>query len=244
MNLPWQIRFEVLPFEKALPKFQLEFGLGPTLIFIDQNGVKHLTRDVFTTLTRCKITDFMFFLASGYKHRFKDLAPEIVYPPDTPLHLAHRVVADTYREWAPKDMFVGSFSIEDDKSVNGLVFVSHHWRGIQKFLDAAWKLGGEADFDIEADTRQGSWDFETGASGFKQRKLDFFKEELFKAIASRRLRNERDVFLTCVANGFLPRTAKSVYERLMKEQVIKNTGENRPRISDIVMKKRPRTFEF
>jgi three-Cys-motif partner protein len=130
-SFEWAPQFESLDFADAFAKFHKEFGAGPTLVFIDQNGVKHLTQAVFQTLTKQPVTDFIFFVASSFKHRFGDLlAPEIKYPENTSYLDAHRVIADAYREWAPRDMYIGHFSIWKDRNIYGLVFGSHHWRGM------------------------------------------------------------------------------------------------------------------
>src|SRR5437016_4175652 len=83
---------------------------APTLMFIDQNGLKHLTRAVFEALARQPITDFIFFVASFFKHRFGDyLAPEIEYPRNSSHLEVHRLIADAYRAWAPIGFYLGHF---------------------------------------------------------------------------------------------------------------------------------------
>ena len=65
------------------------------------------------------------------------------------------------------------FSIKKKANIYGLVFGSHHWRGMQKFLEIAWKLDsscGEADYEMESDTVQGEMYFDQGRTGFKKRK--------------------------------------------------------------------------
>ena len=78
---PWQPRFESLEFRDAFANVRHEFTAGPTLVFIDQNGMKHITKAVFETLVQGGIVDFLFFTASSFKLRFGDLlAPEIKIP--------------------------------------------------------------------------------------------------------------------------------------------------------------------
>jgi three-Cys-motif partner protein len=246
-SLAWQPRFESLDFADAFQKVQSEIGQSPSLVFIDQNGVKHITRDVFNVLTKAATTDFIFFIASSAKWRFGELlAPEIELPENVPYTDVHRVLADRYREWATKGMFIGHFSIKKKANIYGLVFGSHHWRGMQKFLEIAWKLDsacGEADYEMEADTAQGQLYFEQGKSGFKKRKIEVFQDKLAELITSRSLGTDKDVFLHCLTNGFLPRVAKDVYIRLRAAGVLKNSRATLPRYSVDAMKS-PRTIEI
>lgn len=239
-SMPWQPRFGSLEFAQAIKEVQSELGAGPSLVFIDQNGVKHITRDVFNVLTKAATTDFIFFTASSAKWRFGDLlAPELKLPENVPYTEVHRVLADRYREWAPKGMFIGHFSIRKKANIYGLVFGSHHWRGMQKFLEIVWKLDpacGEADYQMEADTVQGQLYVEQGKPGFKKRKTELFQEELSELIPSSQLKTDADVFLHCLTNGFLPRVAKDVYIRLRDARVLKNAKATFPRYSADVMK--------
>ena len=246
-SLPWQPRFESFDFVDALDKVRNEIGVHPSLVFIDQNGVKHITRSVFNVLTHAGTTDFIFFTASSFKWRFGELvAPEIDFPENISYTDVHRVLADKYREWAPKDMFIGHFSIKKKSNIYGLVFGPHHWRGMQKFLEIVWTLDpdcGEADYEMESDSAQGEMYFEEGKTGFKKRKIDVFQERLSELIENRTVRTDKAVFLHCLTNGFLPRVARDVYIHLREDGVLKNAKAMFPRYSADAMKA-PRTIEI
>jgi hypothetical protein len=246
-SVPWQPRFESLDFAEAFKKVKSEIGMGPSLVFIDQSGIKHITRNVFNVLTQAGTTDFIFFTASSFKWRFGDLlAPEIDFPENVSYTDVHRVLADKYREWAPRGMFIGHFSIKKKSNIYGLVFGSHHWRGMQKFLEVVWKLDpacGEADYELEADTAQGEMYFEQGKTGFKKRKVEVFQAQLSELIADRTLTTDKAVFLHCLTNGFLPRVSKDVYMRLRDGGVLKNAKATFPRYSADAMES-PRKIEI
>lgn len=245
-SLPSQPRFESLDFADAFNSVGSEIGRNPSLVFIDQNGLKHVTRKVFDALTAAQTTDFLFFTASSFKQRFGDLlAPEIKLPASTSRLDVHRTLADAYRQWAPKGIFIGHFSLKKGTNVYGLMFGSHHWLGMLKFLEVAWKLDascGEADYELEQDTAQGIMDFEQGTTGFKKRKVEAFQERLKQTIAKGSLKTDDAVFLCCLENGFLPRVAKDVYTRLRDNGVVKNAKATFPRYSADVMKS-PRKIE-
>lgn len=245
-SAPWQPAFESLAFTEAFRKVRGQFGAAPAVVFIDQNGLKHVTPEVFHALTTAQTTDFLFFTASSFKRRFGDLlAPEISIPNNVPYSEIHRALADAYRQLAPKHMFIGHFSIKKDSNIYGLVFGSHHWRGMQKFLEIVWALDpacGEADYEIESDTSQGEMYFDEGRTGFKKRKTELFQEQLTQQIKDRLLATDADVFLNCITNGFLPRVARDVYKSLRQSGAIKNAKATFPRFSDEAMKA-PRRLE-
>jgi three-Cys-motif partner protein len=246
-NFPWRASFESLEFRDAFARVRSQFAAGPTLVFIDQNGMKHMTKAVFEALVQADTTDFLFFTASSFKLRFGDLlAPEIRIPDNVSYLEAHRALADQYREWAPRNVFIGHFAIKKGSNIYGLVFGSHHWRGLQKFLEIAWKLDadcGEANYELEQHTLQGVMDFEKGTTGFKKRKSEVFQEKLEELISAGTLKSDDAVFRYCLVNGFLPRVVKEVYIRLRDTGVLKNAKANFPRYSAEAMKE-PREFEI
>jgi len=143
-------------------------------------------------------------------------------------------------------MFIGHFSIKKKSNIYGLVFGSHHWRGMQKFLQVVWKLDpacGEADYEMEADTAQGEMYFDEGRTGFKKRKVEVFQQQLSELITSGVLTTDKAVFLHCLTNGFLSGVAKDVYARLHKSNILRNSRPTFPRCSADVMKE-PRKLQL
>ena len=236
-----------MEFQGAFEKAREEFGAGPSLVFIDQNGVKHITKAVFEVLTQADTTDFLFFTASSFKWRFGDLlAPEIAFPDQVSYLEVHRVLADLYRDWAPRNFYIGHFSIKKAPNIYGLIFGSQHWRGLQKFLEIAWKLDaqcGEADYELEQDTDQAVIDFEFGGMVFKKRKVEIFQDKLLDLISAGKLKTDEAVVLHCLVNGFLPRISKNVYIRLRNDGVLKNAKTTFPR-SSVEALKAPRRLEL
>jgi three-Cys-motif partner protein len=246
-QFPWTPRFECLDFQAAFEKVRHEFAGGPTLVFVDQNGMKHMTKAVSETLVQSGTTDFLFFKASSFKLRFGDLlAPEIQIPENVSYLEAHRALADQYRQWAPTNVFISHFAIQKGSNIYGLVFGSHHWRGLQKFLEIAWKLDatcGEADYELEPSAIQTEMDFDRGTVLYRKRKVEVFQEKLQQLISSGELSTDDAVFRYCLINGFLPRVAKNIYTHLRDTGVLKNPKLTFPRYSAEVTKA-PRNLEL
>jgi three-Cys-motif partner protein len=204
----------------------LMHGKTANLLFLDQNGVQQITEDIFQTIVRLPLTDFIFFISSAMVNRFKNL-PEIrKYVPVTDEGLSqmngsnvHRILADAYRRWIPDGLtyYLGSFSIKKGANVYGLVFGSGHPLGIDKFLKVAWKRGGDANFDIDRDgidPAQPSlfpeYDIPT--------KIKVFEKELAAALFARRLTTNKDVYLFALQNGMLATHARNALGSLVKTE--------------------------
>jgi three-Cys-motif partner protein len=201
-------------------------GKVANLLFLDQNGVKQITKSVFQTIVQLPKTDFLFFISSAMVNRFRD-QPEILdYVPVTDDDFSrmngtnvHRIVADAYRRWIPSGLeyYLGSFSIRKGPNVYGLIFGSGHPRGIDKFLTVAWKRGGDANFDIDGDgidPKQPSLlpEFD------KPKKITVFEREIESAVLEHRLRTNKAVYLFSLQNGMVARHARAALKLLVKDK--------------------------
>ena len=237
---PWLPDFRCLDFVDAFEEEIDQIGKGPSLVFMDQFGVKHVTETVFRRLTQCRQTDILFFIASDYKRRFGDLiSPELGIPESkidsTPRHEIHRLIASRYRRWAPEGYHVGHFSIKKDSNIYGLIFGSGHWRGMEKFVSIVWGLDsecGDANFPIEAERNQSEMDFGSPNPVFKKKKLELFKETLEADILAGEFKNDGEVFLHCITNGISPaRGAGELYKEMKESNHMSWTRGNGPRYS-------------
>ncbi len=130
-------------------------------LFLDQNGIKQITEEVFSKLISLKQTDFLFFISSSYIKRFSEVEEFKKYLKINKQDLEgksyyhiHRFVLDYYRSKIAdrKSYFLAPFSIKKPSGIYGLIFGTNHTLGIEKFLHVCWKhdkLTGEANFDID-----------------------------------------------------------------------------------------------
>lgn len=210
-------------FEKWKPLMQ---GKVANLLFLDQNGVDQITKPIFQSIVKLPTTDFLFFISASLLNRFKK-KPEIrKYLPikDEDLGLmngtnVHRLLANAYLRWIPSGVqyFLGSFSIKKGANVYGLVFGSKHPLGIDKFLQVAWKHGGDANFDIDGDDidpEQPSLFSEFD----KPKKIKVFEKELEKEIFDRDLKTNKEIYLFALRNGMLASHAKDALNLLVKNE--------------------------
>lgn len=214
------------------PEFKRDDSHGiktANLLFLDQNGTKQITREVFADIISAPRTDFLFFIASSYIHRFKDQPQNVEPAPIEPrdfvgmtMKNAHRKVCDAYRRLVPStwDYYLAPFSIAKDygSNVYGLVFGSRHPLGIDKFLKICWTedpLTGEANYDIDDDNiipgQMTFWEE-------KPKKLTVFERCLSEKVLSGALPTNTAVYKYALNNGFRSSHAKDVLAKLVKEK--------------------------
>ena len=228
ISLP-KVEFAVMKkkFQSAFEQWEpYMHGRVANLLFLDQNGVKQITKTVFQAIAELPKTDFIFFISSSSVNRFRSV-PEIRgYVPVTEEDFSrmngtnvHRIMAEAYRRWIPEglDYYIGSFSIRKGANVYGLVFGSGHPLGIDKFLKVAWKHGGDANFDIDKDGIDPDQP-SLFPEYMKPTKISVFEEEFEAAVRERRLRTNKDVYLFTLQNGMLASHARNALKLLIKDK--------------------------
>jgi three-Cys-motif partner protein len=200
-------------------------------LFLDQNGIKQITEDVFKQIIELKQTDFIFFISSSYIRRFADSESFQKYLKITKQELQdksyyhiHRIVLEYYRTLIPNDKkyYLAPFSIRKTSGIYGLIFGSNHIYGLEKFLNVCWKhdkLTGEANFDIDNE----KIDIQK-PSLFEQfnipQKIQVFEQNLKNKILSGVLTTDLSIYTFSLEEGFLPKHANKVLEELNNSKKI------------------------
>lgn len=237
---PYKIELDNLEFKDAYNKKALSMGKfqSANLVFLDQNGIKHITEGVFRYLINVRRTDFLFFMSSSTIKRFCDhpniiqhikLSPEEVEK--THYYQIHKLVLEFYQSLVPanKEMYLAPFSLMKKPNIYGLIFGSTHVLGMEKFLKTCWKMDkerGEANFDIDNDKiKEGQVDLFTGELT-KPKKVEFFEKDLAEKICNSELKNDKEVYLFTITNGFLPSHANGVLNTLINRNRIEKSQFN------------------
>jgi len=200
------------------------------LLFLDQNGVKQVTEDIFQTMASLPRTDFLFFLSSATANRFKDdpsIRASLPLRDEDFVHIngtnVHRRLTEAYYRWVPdgKRFFIAPFSIRKGANVYGLVFCSPHPRGMDKFLQLAWKQGGDANFDIDDDRIDPSAPFFPEFAEFeKPTKVKMFENALERAIKNRELKTNKAVYEFALRHGVLAEHARDALKRMVRDGLL------------------------
>jgi len=221
-------------FSKLLPVMQRRSTAN--LVFLDQNGVKHLTNDVFLKLTSLRGTDFLFFVSSSFFVRFKDHPLFRQYFPDLEEQLRnkryyniHRDVLKMYKGWLGKsDWYMGQFTIKRNANIYGLIFGSRNTLGIEKFLRTCWKEDndrGEANFDIDEDhldSNNPTLFRELNVAG----KLQIFETDLEKYVLDGKLKTNHSLYKFALIRGCLPDHARHAVKLMLEKKLIPNQKIN------------------
>ena len=197
-------------------------------LFLDQNGIKHITKEIFQIILGIQTTDFLFFISSSTLSRFNDNndIKKYIHIPDSVLSASdychiHRRVLEYYREIIPKnrEYYLCPFSIKKGSNIYGLIFGTGHLLGIDKFVNQCWKIDpqtGDSNFDIDNDKID-----ENQMTLFpeidKPKKIQGFEKDLKNAIVSRKLSTNIEIYKYALFNGFKAEHARKVVSNLMKD---------------------------
>lgn len=204
----------------------------PSLVFLDQNGVKFLNSKYLNALEANKTTDFLYFVSTSFLKRFsetpefKKLGYDIEIILKNPYPFIHQSLLEIIRGWLPPStkMKLYPFTIKKPSGIYGLVFGASHPAAVVKFLGIAWEqnvLNGSANFDIEDDLRKAQ------ISLFEPKKLtkkEYFQEELKKEILSGKILSNHAAFFYTLDKGHIPSHAKEVIEGLKKAKLLDYPG--------------------
>lgn len=218
-------------FQDAFQSLEPEMKKAANLLFLDQFGVKYITKKFFKHLIQIPHTDSLFFISSAtYKRFCQDenissiigLDPQIVQ--DTPATHIHRLVTETYDSFIPDGFNYGvaPFSIKKGSNIYGLIFGSGHPLGMEKFLEVCWekdKNTGEANFDIEGTGIDQATPYLFNEMNTPT-KVEVFQQELKEKILSGELKTDRDIYFYMINNGFLGKHVYPVIKILKDSKVI------------------------
>jgi three-Cys-motif partner protein len=173
-------------FENLFSKLIPSIKQFPSLVYLDQNGIKYLSDKYLLELEKLKQTDFLYFVSSSYFLRFGN-KPEFKEHVDIDMSLArkdpykciHRNIIEQLRRKLPSntDLKLYPFSLKKGSNIYGIIFGASHLRAVDKFLSIAWRrngINGEADFDIDEDFAK----MQDDMFDKKLTKIDQFKENV------------------------------------------------------------------
>lgn len=202
-------------FELIFLELRTTIATYPSLVFLDQNGVKFLSPKYLLELEKMRRTDFLYFVAASYIRRFGDV-PEFTKYVQIDLNElrneSYEYVHRTYVRQLRKILPAGTklrlypFSLKKGSNIYGIVFGASHPLAFDKFLNIAWRTNnenGEADFDIhdEESKRQGHL-FQKSYS-----KIELFQNTLREMVLSSQLKNNIDTYYYALEEGHPARHA-------------------------------------
>ena len=224
-----KIRFTNLDFAKLFPEIVNIIRKFPSLVFLDQNGIKFISDQYFQDLVSTSTVDFLYFVSSSYFFRFGDrpafsmnVQIDMQRAKENPYKFIHRSLLEQFREKIPSDSNVKlyPFSIKKGANIYGIIFGASHPLAVDKFLNVAWKknaINGEANFDIDEDASKSQLSL---FDGKKPTKKEAFAALLKEKVLGGELKTNEDVYLFTLDHGHIPSHAFEVLKQLKKEGLI------------------------
>ena len=224
-----KIKFLNQDFDILFPKAMSIIKKYPSLVFLDQNGIKFLDDKYFLELTKARCTDFLYFVSSSYFLRFGN-QPEFKSHFNIDFEQAkkdgykyiHRNLIEQLRGRLPKDSNVKlyPFTIKKGANIYGIIFGASHPKAVDKFLKVAWEknhLNGTANFDIDSDISKCQLDL---FSEQKLTKIQQFQENLKDLILSKRICTNKDAYDYTLSQGHINSHADEIIKSLKKQKMI------------------------
>lgn len=216
-------------FETLFPKLERIISKNPSLVYLDQNGVKFLNTKYISALEKMSTTDFLYFSSSSYFKRFGESdefkqhidisLDEINKAPYTDIH---RVVISELKKTLPTQtkLKLYPFTIKKGKNIYGIIFGAKHPRAVDKFLKIAWdknEVNGEANFDIDNEAKNSQYDI---FGNLKMSKKEKFKKNVEEKVLSSEIRNNFELLEYSFDQGHIGKHASDCLKELKKAKKI------------------------
>lgn len=223
------VQYRNCDFEELFPKCLSTIRQFPSLVYLDQNGIKFIADKYVIDLEKTKTTDFLYFISSSYIWRFgntqafKDIIGiDMDKLKQNPYKNIHVVILEHLKNKIPQnsELSLYPFTIKKQSGVYGIIFGAKHIRAVDKFLKTAWemnKVNGSANFDIDDDKSKTQLDL---FEGKKLTKLESFNNKLRKKILNRELTTNQEVYIFTLQEGHISSQASDEIKKMKKEGLI------------------------
>lgn len=224
--------FEVLFSEKISTIKKL-----PSLVYMDQNGIKYLSDKYFLELGNTNKTDFLYYVSSSYFLRFgetpefsRNINIDVEKAKKNPYKYIHKSILEQLKSRLPKDskLSLYPFTIKKGTNIYGIIFGATHIRAVDKFLKTAWKrneLNGEANFDINNDEEKALYQQDLFGTPIYTKKEEF-SMKLRELILKGEIHNNKEAYLFALGEGHIDKHASDTILQMKKEKLITFEGKS------------------
>jgi three-Cys-motif partner protein len=222
-------------FEELFPKLLPIIKDFPSLVYLDQNGIRFLSDKYILELEKIRQTDFLYFASASYLWRFGDtkefkthLDVDISEVKTEPYKFVHRSFIKQLKKKLPANtqMKLYPYSLKKGANIYGIIFGASHPRAVDKFLSIAWKrneTNGEANFDIDDD------DLKMQQNLFGNQpltKIEAFQKNVKEKILAKEISNNVELFKYTLEEGHLGKHAAEVLHNMKKQNEINFEGKS------------------
>lgn len=236
MNCPEQIRIHLYneDFGTLYEKLEPCIGQQPSLVYLDQNGIKFIADKYFMSIVNKPQTDFLYYLSSSFFIRFwntpefKAIVPQATMEEikEKPYKYIHNEILNYLKGKLPQgsEVRMFPFTIKKSAGVYGIIFGASHIRAADKFLRLVWKMNevnGVANFDIDDDAQKDQLEL-WGPQPIK--KVDAFKRDLREKILGGEITNNKEAFDFVIDRGHIGTHAREEISEMKKKKLITYEG--------------------
>lgn len=221
-----EIKYYNQDFESLFPVLFPVIEMYPSLVYLDQNGIKFLSDQYLKLLEKTKETDFLYFASSSYILRFGEL-DEFKKHLDIDLEIlkksgynkVHRTLTELLRQKIAQSsqLKLYPFSLRKGQNIYGIVFGATHPLAVDKFLNITWKyngVNGDANFDIDNEANLGQLDMFSGA---RMSKIENFKHLVKDKLLSESITTNEELLNFVYENGHIGKHAAEAVKELKQE---------------------------
>jgi three-Cys-motif partner protein len=224
--------------EILFPKLIDDIRKYPSLVYLDQNGIKFLSNKYLLELANTKQTDFLYFVSTSYFWRFgnspefkEHLEIDVESAKRDPYKFIHKNVIGQLKSQLPPNtnLKLYPYTIKKGTNIYGIIFGASHPRAVEKFLSLAWKrnpINGEANFDIDEDIQKVQLDI-FAADNKRLTKIESFRRRVREAIYKGEIKNNIDTFIFTINSGHIPDHAREEVIQMRKEGLISFKGHSK-----------------
>lgn len=228
-----EIKYFNEDFEELFPKLIAEIRNHPSLVYLDQNGIKFLSDKYLLELEKTKQTDFIYFISSSYFKRLgntdefkKHIELDIEELKNNPYRFIHKNVIEQLRKRLPpkSNLKLYPFSIKKGANIFGIAFGAKHPLAVDKFLTIAWSrnpINGSANFDIDEDKSKMQVDL------FGERrltKIEAFKQKLRELVLAKKINNNFEALNFAYKEGHIGTHAADCLKEMKRKNEIQYEG--------------------
>lgn len=227
-------------------------GSVPSLVYLDQNGIRAIAQKYFQELAVKPQTDFLYFVSSSHFWRFGESNEfkihfdiDISEAKKDSYRFIHRYVLNKIRQGLPANtrLRLYPFSIKKGANIHGLIFGARHPLAFDKFLKIAWKkndINGEANFDIDHDSFKAQPDL---FAGKQLTKLEKFERLFRERVLSGEITTNQDALQFAYSEGHIGSHADAILRELKKDGKISYEGTS-PLVTYETVFKSPRIVKY
>ena len=228
-----EINYSNKDFEVLFPELISEIRQYPSLVYLDQNGIKFLSDKYLLELAKTTQTDFLYFVSSSYfkwlgntEEFRKHVELDIEELKNNPYKFIHQNVIEQIRKRIPSNtnLKLYPYSIKKGANIFGIAFGAKHPLAVDKFLNIAWNrnpINGSANFDIDDDSAKKQLDL---FSTKKLTKIEKFKESLKTKVLSKEIKNNFEALDFVHHEGHIGKHASECLKEMKKNKQINFEG--------------------